>query len=195
MKAARMVVIAAAILALAGLSARAQSSFEAKIKGTIYADGDKGSPDKAKFDTSDALGALGTPGGTLLYYFDGDPYDEEVYVDDANGAFVGYLIYVPFDSVEYNTVGCGTGSKESGTKDTTKATCVELISLFDSGEIDGAATCSYTYTYDSKKDVYTLNKKCHVEAIVPDVEGAPSASIGLPLEMDVSGGKAVTGVD
>ena len=193
MKAARMVVMAAAILALAGLSARAQESFEAKIKGTIYADGDKGSPDKAKFDTSDALGALGTPGGTLLYFFDGDPFDEEVYVDDANGAFVGFLMFVA--EADYNTVGCGTGSKESGTKSTTKATCVELISLFDSGSIDGAATCDYTYTFDSKKDVFTLNKKCHVEAIVPDVEGAPSASIGLPIEFDVSGGKAVASVD
>jgi len=195
MKAAKMVVMAAAILALAGVSVRAQSSFEAKIKGTIYSDGDKGSPDKAKFGTDEALGALGTPGGILLYYFDGDPYDEEVYVDDANGNFVGYLMYVPFETVEQNLVGCGTGSKESGSKDTTKATCVELISLFDSGSIDGAATCDYTYSYDSKKDAYSLNKKCHVEAIVPDVEGAPSASIGLPVEMDVSGGKAFSEVE
>jgi hypothetical protein len=182
MKAAKIVVMAAAILTLAGLTAHAQVFFEVKVKGTIYMD-DGTKVDRVKFSDSDVLDALGVPGGGMFYFWDGDAFDEEVFATDANGDFAGFLMYVS------GNVSCAFGSKESSTKSSTTATCVEMISLFDSEEIDGTAKCDYTDTFDSKKEQTSLKKKCHIQGIVPD--SAPSVDIiGWPIEIDVSGGKA-----
>jgi len=185
MKLAKMIVIAAAVLAVAGVCSQAQLFFQVKVKGYVYMDGDK-KPDRTKFGNDTVLGAFGVPMGDMVYYWDGYPGDEECFAVDGTDAFAGYLFYV-------EDFSCGSGETDTSSKSTTKATCVEMISLFDSDNIDGAATCDYTYTYDSNKDEYSLNKKCHIEAIVPssEISDAPTSIEFWPIELDVSGGKAL----
>jgi hypothetical protein len=188
MKAAKIVVMATVMFALAGVCAQAQEIANlAKIKGTITSLDSNGKLTKNKFgnaEIEDLLGGVDIVVNTTIFDVDttGDLIDEDVFTVDAGGGFVSELMYTVGNSSNVFT-GCAISEKSSGSKSSIKGTCVELISLFNSGAVDGAATC--TISGSETESSIKFKKSCHVEAIVPAIG---SEFDGLPIEFTVKTG-------